>query len=262
MADALGILVIGLAAGTLGGLLGIGGGIVLMPFLRFCVDLPPAHAAGTCIVAVFCTTLSGSYRHYKLGHVEIRSILPVIIAGVVATAAFSFAFLWMAKRGHWLDLGIGLVFSLISVRMIGEGLFEISGRTTQPAGTGLLRGLLVPRLAIGTAGGVLPGLLGIGTGGIMVPAFALILKAPIKTAIGCSLTCFCANALVSSVFKCSQGFVDLAVAGPACVGTLVGAYIGATLNRKAPSAGLKIMFGAVFAYVSLKFILSFGGVGI
>ena len=96
----------------------------------------------------------------------------------------------------------------------------------------------------------------------MVPAFALILKAPIKTAIGCSLTCFAANALISSVFKCSQGFVDLAVAGPACVGTLVWAYIGATLNRKAPSAGLKIMFGAVFAYVSLKFILSFGGVGI
>ena len=261
MADVLGILVIGLVAGTLGGLLGIGGGIVLIPFLRFYVGLPPAHAAGVCVVAVFCTTLSGSFRHHKLGHVDIRSIRPVIIAGVVATTIFSFVFLGLAERGRWLDLGTGLVFTLISARMIIEGLLEFQGGGATPrTDTNQVHGSLGHKLAIGTAGGVLPGLLGIGTGGIMVPAFALILKAPIKTAIGCSLTCFAANALISSVFKYSQGYVDLTVAGPACVGTLVGAYLGATLNRKFPSAGLKIMFGAVFACVSLKFILSFGGV--
>ncbi|MFH1418182.1 MAG: sulfite exporter TauE/SafE family protein [Planctomycetota bacterium] len=263
MADVLGVLVIGLVAGTLGGLLGIGGGIVLIPFLRFCVGLSPAHAAGTCVVAVFCTTLSGSYRHHKLGHVDIRSILPVVIAGVIATTIFSFVFLWMAERGRWLDLGTGLVFCLISARMIIEGLFELRGGGAVPqADTNRMRGSLVHRLAIGTAGGVLPGLLGIGTGGIMVPAFTLVLKAPIKTAIGCSLTCFAANALISSAFKYSQGYVDLNVAGPACVGTLAGAYLGATLNRKFPSAGLKMMFGSVFAYVSLKFMLSFSGVRI
>jgi uncharacterized membrane protein YfcA len=60
----------GLLAGTLGGLLGIGGGIVLMPMLRFLVGLSPAHAAGTCILAVFFTTLGGSYRHYKQGNVN------------------------------------------------------------------------------------------------------------------------------------------------------------------------------------------------
>jgi len=160
-----------------------------------------------------------------------------------------------------LDIGTGLVFSLISARMIIEGLLEIFGRALPRSGADETRASLVHTLAIGTAGGALPGLLGIGTGGIMVPAFALILKTPIKTAIGSSLTCFCANALVSSAFKCAQGFVDPTVAGPACVGTLAGAYLGATLNRKFPSAMLKIMFGAVFAYVSLKFLLSFGGAG-
>ena len=262
MPEALGVLAIGLLAGTLGGLLGIGGGIVLIPFLRFCVGLGPADAAGTCVVAVFCTTLSGSYRHYRLGHVDTKAVVPVMMAGVVATAVFSFAFLWMAERGQWLDLGTGLVFSLISGRMMVEGLFEIGRRTEPRADTGRLRGSLLHRLGIGTAGGVLPGLLGIGTGGIMVPAFTLILKAPIKMAVGCSLACFCANAFVSSVFKYSQGFVALSIAGPACVGTLAGAYLGATLNRKTPSSALKIMFGAVFAYVSLKFILSFAGVRI
>jgi uncharacterized membrane protein YfcA len=128
-----------------------------------------------------------------------------------------------------------------------------------PTGTDRLRGSLTHKLAVGAAGGALPGLLGIGTGGIMVPAFAFIMKAPIKTAIGCSLTCFCLNALVSAAFKCSQGYVALAVAAPACIGTLVGAQLGAIINRKAPSAGLKITFGVVFVCVSLKFILTFLG---
>ena len=108
----------GVLAGTLGGLLGIGGGIVLMPILRFFVGLSPAVSAGTCIVAVFFTTLGGSFRHYKLGHVNIRSIFPVIVAGAISTILFSLVFLYFTRRERWLDLGTGLVFSLISFRMI------------------------------------------------------------------------------------------------------------------------------------------------
>ena len=262
MLEICGVLVGGLSAGTLGGLLGIGGGIVLIPILRFYVGLSPAQAAGTCVVAVFCATLSGSYRHYKLGHVLIKPVLPVIAAGVVATAVFSLVFLWAAGRERWLDLGTGLVFSLISARMIVEGILDSRGKSVRRSDRGGLQGPLLHKFAIGTAGGVLPGLLGIGTGGIMVPAFTLILKAPIKTAIGCSLVCFSANALISSGFKITQGFVSLAIAGPACAGTLVGAYLGATLNRKFPSARLKILFGALFTCVSIKFILTFCGVWI
>ena len=112
----------GFLAGTLGGLLGVGGGIILMPLLRFVVGLAPARAAGTCILAVFFTTLGGSYRHFKLGHLDIRSIVPVIISGAVTTAAFSLLFLSLSSRERYLDLGIGLVLSLISIRMILEGI--------------------------------------------------------------------------------------------------------------------------------------------
>ncbi len=259
MYSVLGALISGLLAGALGGLLGIGGGIILIPFLRFYVGLSPSHAAGTCVVAVFCTTLSGSWRHYRLGHVDVGSIRPVIGAGVAATMVFSLLFLQAVKFERCLDLGTGLVFSLIAARMILEGICDAKNRILRQRETNTIAGPLTGKLALGAAGGVLPGLLGIGTGGIMVPAFTLILKAPIKVAIGCSLTCFCANALVSALFKLSQGCVDLATASPACVGTLIGAYLGATLNRQFPSAILKIMFGIVFAYVSLKFILCFYG---
>jgi len=249
----------GLLAGALGGLLGIGGGIVLMPVLRFGVGLSPALAAGTCILAVFFTTLGGSYRHYRLGHVELRSIIPIIVSGALACGLFSLLFSYLAQRGHWLDLGVGLVFSMISARMIAEGIPGLVKRKTDAAIEGAIRGPLSHKVGIGAAAGVLPGLLGIGTGGVLVPAFTYILRAPIKRAMAASLVCFCFNAQISATFKAAQGYIDLQVALPICAGTLIGANLGALLNRRCSSAAIRILFGVVFAFVALKFIFSFCG---
>lgn len=247
----------GILAGTLGGLLGIGGGIVLMPMLRFLVGLSPAHAAGTCVLAVFFTTLGGSYRHYKLGNVNLRSLTPIMISGAIAAVLFSFVFLYLSRREHWLDLGIGLVFALVSIRMIAEGIPGLIKKNYDEKIDNEIKGSLIQKIFIGSLAGVLPGLLGIGTGVVLVPAFIYILSAPIKAAMASSLTCFSVNALISSGFKYWQGFIDLNLALPMCMGTLLGANIGARLNRCFSSGALKLGFGVVFSYVSLKFILSF-----
>ena len=253
------LIISGFLAGVLGGLLGIGGGIVIMPILRLFVGLSPAQAAGTCIVAVFFTTLGGSFRHYKLGHINFRSIIPVIVAGAISTILFSLIFLYFTKRQRWLDLGVGLTFSLVSVRMIIEGWTQLQKRKAEEIKTTEIEGSLSRKFVIGGVAGVLPGFLGIGTGAVLVPAFALILRAPMKIAIGSSLTCFCANAFLSSIFKFFQGFTVLDVAVPLCIGTLIGSNIGAILNRHFPSAVLRIMFGVVFLYVAFKYILLFFG---
>jgi uncharacterized membrane protein YfcA len=248
----------GLLAGTLGGLLGIGGGVVLMPMLRFIVGLSPAHAAGTCILAVFFATLGGTRRHYKQGNISIRSIYPIMISGAVATVVFSIFFLYLSTRERWLDLGIGIVFSLISLRMIAEGIFDHSRKTDRQTDV-VMRDSPVQKIAIGSTAGALPGLLGIGTGVILVPAFTYLLAAPIKIAMASSLACFSVNAFISSVFKWFQGFISLEVALPICLGTFIGASFGARLNKSFSSGILRLAFGLLFTYVSLKFILSFAG---
>lgn len=245
----------GFLAGTLGGLLGIGGGIVLMPMLRFVVGLSPAYAAGTCILAVFFTTLGGSYRHYKLGNVNTRSITPIIVSGAVATTISSLVFLYLSRQEHWLDLALGIVFSLISLRMIAEGIPGLVKNKENQRAENEIRGTVQKKVLLGTLAGILPGLLGVGTGVILVPAFTYILKAPIRAAIAASLTCFSVNAFISSAFKYGQGFIDLNVALAICLGTLLGANLGAILNKRVSSRTLKFVFGLVFSYVSLKFIL-------
>lgn len=250
------LLLVGVVAGMIGGLLGLGGGIVLMPVLRFHVGLSAPLAAGTCIVGVFCTTLAGSIRHYRFGHIHVRSLLPVITSGAVATVLFSLLFGVLARRGRWLDFGIGLVFLAVAIRMIQAGLQRSENRAGSKPDHGEVRGPVWKKTAIGSAAGALPGLLGIGTGAILVPAFAMVLDAPMKVAVGSSLACFMINALVSSGFKGAQGFVDWGVAVPMCVGAVIGSTIGAQLNQRFPSSSLKVLFGVVFLYVAAKFILA------
>jgi uncharacterized membrane protein YfcA len=249
----------GLLAGTLGGFLGIGGGIVLMPLLRLVLGLPPVEAAGTCILAVFFTTLGGSYRHYRRGNLHLPSLAPVILAGVLASALFSLLFQVVVRRPQWFDLGIGLVFLLVAARMVAEGLTGLAARQRGTATGTPVRGTAAQKVGIGAAAGMLPGLLGIGTGGILVPAFTFLLRTPVKIAMAASLACFCCNAFVSAGFKVGQGHVALGMALPACVGTFAGATVGATLNRRSRSRALILLFGLFFAWVAVRFLVLAGG---
>ena len=245
-------------AGMLGGLLGIGGGILIMPILRFIVGLEPAYAAGTCVVAVFFTTLGGSFKHFKLGNIDFHSILPVIIAGLVSSLIFSMLFVYFAQKDVWLDVATGVVFSFVALRMLWEGIADYLHKISEPTpGTGI-HGSMLAKISIGGVAGVFPGLLGIGTGAVLVPAFSFALNAPIKIAMGSSLACFSLNALVSSALKLSQGFVQINILIPLCIGTLIGSQLGATLNDRLSSPFLKILFGMVFVYIACKYLIVFG----
>jgi uncharacterized membrane protein YfcA len=248
-----------LTAGMLGGLLGIGGGILIMPLLRFMMGLDPAYAAGTCVVAVFFTTLSGGVKHFKLGHINFRSILPIIISGLLSSLIFSILFFYLSNKDALFDVGTGVVFSFVALRMIWEGISEYLKKRRSTDSEGRIEGPIYAKITIGAVAGILPGLLGIGTGAVLVPTFTFALNAPIKIAIGSSLACFSLNAFASSLLKLSQGFVQINLLIPLCLGTLIGARIGATLNSKMTSPFLKILFGTVFIYVASKYLMMFGG---
>ncbi|MFA5137677.1 MAG: sulfite exporter TauE/SafE family protein [Elusimicrobiota bacterium] len=246
----------GFGAGLLGGLLGIGGGIVMMPVLRFALGLDAPMAAGTCVTAVVFTTLAGAVRHAGMGQVRLRPILPIVMWGAASTAAFSLAFPWLA-RGHsrWLDLGVGAAFLLISGRMILEGCLESAEETVaMPAGMAD-RGWHLP--AIGIAAGALPGLLGIGTGAILVPAFVYLRGWPMKVAIGSSLSCFFPLAFLSACFKAAQGHVDARAAVMLGIGAVAGSVMGASLTRYARASWLKAAFGVLFLYVAFQYVRLF-----
>jgi len=253
------LVIAGFLAGILGGLLGLGGGILIMPILRFFLNLSPVYSAGVCITAVFFTSIGGSFRHYRQGNINLKSIIPIIVGGGVSTLIFSFVFLYFIERTKWLDIGTGIVFSLVAIRMIIVGLSDVLRRKVNDFKKSGIRGRAFTKFVIGIVGGIMPGLLGIGTGAILVPIFVFLLNAPMKIAIGTSLACFSVNAFLSSILKFFQGFIILDYAIPLCIGTFIGANIGARLSARFPSPLLKIVFGLVFIYVAVKYYLLFLG---
>lgn len=243
------LLITGTIAGFLGGFLGIGGGVVLMPALKFFIGLPTPIAIGTVACAVFTTTLSGGVRHYRLGNVHFKKLLPLISAGIISSTIFSLCFLKIVTKEAWLDLGIGSVFLLVSSYMIYDVFYpRIS------ANHGIAVHTKMKMILLGVISGIFPGLFGIGTGAILVPSFLYLLKTPVKIAIGSSLVCFSANALISSLMKFYQGYVNLELLLPIILGCFAGSQIGAIISNKTAARILKFLFALFFLWSASRFI--------
>ena len=252
-------LITGLLAGVVGGLLGTGGCALIMPVIRFGFNFDPAIAVGTTLTAVVFTAGSGAIQHLRMKNVDKTTAMQVGISGVAGVIIGSIIFGYIKQYGDVIDLIIGIAFIIVSVRMLYEGLL---GKTPPPPAGTTMPGTVVTKSILGTSIGTLTGIIGLGGGYALVPSFLYFLRAPMKLAIGTSMAAFVWMALVGAAFKIYQGVVDIPVAITLGVGALIGAIFGAKLVAKFKPNVLKALFGFLFLYVSLKYILLFFGIHI
>ena len=252
-------LVTGLLAGIVGGLLGTGGCALMMPVLRFGFQFDPALAVGTTLTAVVFTAASGAIQHLKMKNIDKETALLTGYAGILGVIIGSIVFGYIKDYGNLIDLIIGIAFIIVSVRMLYEGLFVKTHETRASEG---IPGGPLAKTALGSVIGALTGIIGLGGGYALVPSYIYFLKAPVKLAIGTSMAAFVWMALVGAAFKIYQGVVDIPVAAALGIGALVGAIYGAKLVARFKPNVLKALFGFLFLYVSLKYILSYFGIHI
>jgi len=252
------LLGFGLLAGVIGGLLGTGGCVIMLPALVFLFNYNLPVAIGTTITAVIVTATSGAIGHIRMKNVDYKTAKMVAVAGAVGAALGCYIFTILAGSIWALSLILGLAFLYVSIRMIYEGVRKSVGTT---AGNEI-PGDKTRKGVVGFFIGVLTGIVGLGGGYALVPSFIYLLNAPVKLAVGTSLASFISMAAVSGIVKIAQGYVDVIAALSLGAGTAIGAQIGAKLVPKTPSWAIKLLFGLVFLYVSLKFILSAFGVRI
>ncbi len=253
------LFVVGILAGGLGGLIGIGGCVLMMPTVRFGFNFSPALAVGTTLTAVVFTAASGAYQHWKLGNVDWQSVKYIAPAGILGVIIGSVVFYYISSYGKVIDLIVGLAFIWAAVRMVYEGFFqrkmpEISGDR--------IVGSNATKAGIGGGVGILTGIVGLGGGYALVPSFIYITKSPLRIAVGSSLASFVWFALVGAAIKYAEGFTDLVAALVMGVGAASGAILGARLMSRVKPATLKAIFGVIFLYVSLKYILLFWNIQI
>jgi uncharacterized protein len=175
------LLLLGLAAGFLAGLLGIGGGMLLVPFLTLILGqrgVEPGQAVkmaiATSMATIMFTSLSSVRAHHKRGAVRwdlVKGLAPGILAGGLLAGAGLFALL----KGAWLALFFGAFVSFSGWQMLRNRRPAPSRQI--PAATG--------QFAAGTGIGLLSGLVGAGGGFVSVP-FMVWCNVPVHLAVATS----------------------------------------------------------------------------
>jgi uncharacterized membrane protein YfcA len=269
---------IAICSGFLGALLGLGGGIILVPLLIFLLDVPIQLAAGASIVAVVATSSVSASVFVRekitnmrlgmflelattLGAVTGASLLAVTSDSILKTVfglSLIYASLvmmiqmrktdrsWVKKTDDWLARKLRLGASFFDEAR-GETIVYGVDRTLQTFG-------------ISYIAGILSGLLGIGGGGVTVPSMNVVSRIPMKAAVATSNFMIGVTAATSALIYIRNGYCDSFVVAPAVLGTIVGSYIGANFARRLSGMLLKRVFIVVLLLLGLRMIASGTGI--
>ncbi|SNB45964.1 sulfite exporter TauE/SafE family protein [Geobacter sp. DSM 9736] len=257
-------LLVGSCAGILAGLLGVGGGIIIVPMLTFLFsmeNMPAEHIAhlslGTSLASIVFTSISSFRTHHAHGAVKwqiVRRISPGIVAGTLFGS-------WVAAR---LTTGFLKGFFVLFIYVVAVQMLL----NVKPAPHRELPG--VPGMSFsGSIIGCISSLVGIGGGSMSVP-FMLWCNTPLHIAIGTSAAIglpiaaagaigYIANGLAASNLpSMSAGFVYI----PALIGisgaSICTAPIGARLAHRLPVLHLKRIFAIMLIGIGTKMLLSLG----
>jgi len=259
------LVVVGFAAGLLGGWIGTGGCSLMLPVLHFWLGFPASIAVGTTLFAVIFTAISGGYGHFKRGNLDKRVVLWMGGAGVIGVLIGSWLFTFLSSQSALLGFIIGIVFLWPAIRMSWEGItgFKKSKSTPGMPATPqsqAIKGHPAKLSTFGAVVGVLTGLVGLGGGYALVPGLIYLFGAAVYITMGTSLAIMVPMAIVGGSIKLAQGYVFLSAALLLAIGTIVGAQVGAATITKFKPNVLKLIFGIYFLYVAIKFIGNYLGI--
>jgi hypothetical protein len=239
--DAVLVVLVGLAAGVLSGLFGVGGGIVMTPGLS-AVGLAPITAVATPLPVILPTASVGAYTYARAGQVDLRAALWISLTGAVASGIGALLTEVVNER-LLLLLTAGLLAWQAVAILRGRG--RPAGSTEAPPPTPWVLA------AVGLVAGLLSGLLGIGGGLVIVPALAGMLGFPLKRALGTSLVCVVVLVIPGTIVHALLGNLDWTAALLLALGAVPGARIGATVALGTREVTLRLLVGSFLAIVAV-----------
>jgi hypothetical protein len=283
------MLVGGFAAGVFGSLLGLGGGILIVPLLTLGFGLDLRAAVGVSLVCVIMTSsaAAGVYLERHVANLRLGMSLELFTA-IGALVGGSIAFL---VNERFLSVLFAALLGYVAFSMLrgpgreaevdfdaddgGAGASVVGGaggvtmpawRLSTPAGTrtAFLASVAGPdyevrnlgRGVVGATGaGVASALLGIGGGIIKVPLMHLAMGVPLRVATATSNLMIGITAAASAVIYLLRGEIDPFVAGPTAIGVFLGATLGSRVAHRIGLRYLRLLFVVVMVYTAIQMLL-------
>lgn len=237
-AAAAGLLALGLLAGALSALFGIGGGFLMVPVLHYLGGLDWHVATALSLAAIAVQSPSGVWQHARRGAVDWRLAAPMAVGGAAGVAA------GILIEPHAPVAGLKALFATL---MLLAAWRMVALRRAQGAAPARLGDPSL--LALGVLSGTVGKLLGIGGGLVTVPALTLAGVA-VHVAVGSSLVPVFTNAALASGEALATG-LDWLPAVPLALGALAGVPAGARMAHALPERGLRRVFAGGLVAASL-----------
>lgn len=260
---------VGVLVGLISGLVGIGGGVLIVPFLYFFyghpgwsgtrlpTDLAATVAHATSLFIIVPTALRGVFAYQRLGLVVWRAVLP--IAGASVVAAVVGARLAIILPGAILEVAFGLLLIASAIQMTRS--YGVADREVE-------RRVTIGRsVATGVAVGLLSALLGVGGGVIAIPMLAYVIGLEIRelaatslavivfAALAGTVTYMLSGAPVAELPPGSIGHVHLLAALPILAGSILSVGWGTKLNQRLPARRLRWVFALLFGGIGIQLLV-------
>ncbi len=253
----------GLLAGTMGSLLGLGGGIILVPFLTLVMGLPMHQAIAASITAVIATSTAGAAVNVQRRTVNIK--LGMVLETTTVAGAIAGGLTATILSGAVLARIFGVLLIIVAAFMAARSRFQSA---TRAPGKGVIPGTFIDEksgntveysvhrlpavMAVSLIAGNISGLLGVGGGIFKVPAMHLISGIPLKAATATSNFMIGVTAAASAFIYLAHGYVDPVVTSSAILGVLAGSFLGVWLSSKVKTRFLNWIFIVVLLVVALQ----------
>jgi uncharacterized membrane protein YfcA len=258
-----------LAAGFLGSLTGLGGGVVIVPLLALLFQVDIHYAIGASLVSVIATSSGAAAAYVREGYSNIRVGMFLEIA--TTAGAILGAYLATSTPTH----AIAIVFGVVLLFSAAASSRKRSSQTVAPPkdklaamlrlnGTypvdGEKQAYGVRRVPLGFGmmfgAGTLSGLLGIGSGAVKVLAMDEAMTIPFKVSTTTSNFMIGVTAAASAGIYLSRGYIDPALDMPVTLGVLAGSLLGAKVLVVARTKVIRIVFAAVIALLGAEMIFN------
>ena len=264
-------LALGLAVGVCVGMTGVGGGVLVIPLLTVVLGLPPSVAIGTASLNAFLTGIYATFRHLRLGTVDIRTALTFLVGAVPANLGASVlinhhlralqsdpAALLALQRDLRLAVTLVILFSAgaLLAKRFKRPRPESDGSKPAPAWVGghPARARVTAVLS-GAVVGALIGVTSIG-GGILIVSILLVLYGmPPSRTVGTTLMVTVSLSLLTAAVYGRGGSCDLRTALIMAAASPFGVYYGSRLAVRMPESALHgIVVGVVVAAAALMLV--------
>ncbi|RYY40658.1 MAG: sulfite exporter TauE/SafE family protein [Chitinophagaceae bacterium] len=237
-------LLVGVAMGLIGG----GGSILTVPLLVYLFGLTPLLATSYSLFVVGSTSLVGALNSFRKGLVHLEAVA-LFGSSSLVTVFVSRRFLVPSIPEELFHVGsFTLTFSLLTmvlfaVLMLLASLSMIRGRKKDAAEEDSARYSLKTLLGHGVGIGLITGLLGAGGGFLLIPALVLLLRLPMKMAVGTSLLIIALNSLIGFAGDLGHVAIEWSFLLRITAIAIAGIFFGGALGKKIPGERLKKGFG-------------------